>query len=155
MWRRLRKEFPEHPLARRAALELASSAFKRKEWKEAVTQAEPATRSDEEGVRAEAFLLTGEAELKLRRFKNAAKAFEGVAVLPTAEAATRFRALAGLGLAHEEQQEWRAALAAYEAVAAKSPDATLRDWAKQRVAAVKPRVTNGGDRPVKKERSGS
>ena len=155
MWRRLRKEFPEHPLARRAALELASAAFKRKEWKEAVTYAEPAARSDEEVVRAEAWLLTGEAELKLRRFKNATKAFEAVAALPTVEPATRFRALAGLGLAHEEQQEWRAALAAYEAVAAKSPDATLRDWAKQRVAAVKPRVTNGGDTPVRKDRSGS
>jgi TolA-binding protein len=150
VWRRLRKEFPDHPLGRRAALDLANAAFKRKDWREVVTQAEPATRSDEESVRAEALLLTGESELKLRRFKNAVKAFEGVAALSSADAATRFRALAGLGLAHEEQQEWRAALTAYEAVAAKSPDLTLRDWAKERVAAVKPRLTSGPDKPVKK-----
>jgi hypothetical protein len=31
----------------------------------------------------------------------------------------------------------------------------LRDWAKQRVAAVRPRLTNDGDKPVKKDRSGS
>lgn len=154
-WRRLRKEFPEHPLARRAALEMATEAFKRKDWKEALTHADAAARSDEDTVRAEALQLTGESELKLRRFKNAAKAFENVAALPSVEAAVRFRALAGLGLAHEEQQEWRAALAAYEAVAAKSPDPTLRDWAKQRVAAVRPRLPNDVDKAVKKEKSGS
>src|SRR2546422_3219934 len=41
---------------------------------------------------------------------------------------SRFRALAGLGLAREEQQLWKAALSAYEAVVNRSPDATLRDW---------------------------
>ena len=58
------------------------------------------------------------------------------------DAAVRYRALAGLGLAREEQQEWRAALPAYETVASKCPDATLRDWAKQRAAAVRPRVSD-------------
>ena len=53
------------------------------------------------------------------------------------EAGVRYRALAGLGLAREQQRDWKAAFAAYEAVAARSPDATLRDWAHARAAAVK------------------
>src|SRR3989449_11531781 len=53
---------------------------------------------------------------------------------------SRFRALAGLGLAREEQQSWKAALSAYEAVVNRSPDATLREWARERVAAVKARM---------------
>src|SRR5712692_1587204 len=45
--------------------------------------------------------------------------------------------------AREEQREWRSALVAYESVAARSPDPTLRDWAKERVAAVKQRLSDG------------
>ena len=44
-WRRLRKEFPDHPLAHRGALELANAAFKRKDWKEASAQAQAAAQS--------------------------------------------------------------------------------------------------------------
>jgi hypothetical protein len=52
----------------------------------------------------------------------------------------RFRALAGLGLAREEQQEWKAALTAYESVLNRSPDATLRDWARERAKAMRARL---------------
>ena len=139
-WRRLRKEFPDHPIARRAALDLANAAFKRKDWKEAAAQAQSAAQSDEEGLRAEALLTQGESELKLGRFSAAAKAFEAVGAVTTVEAGTRYRALAGLGLAREQLKDLRAALAAYEAVASESPDATLRDWARNRAAAVKSRI---------------
>jgi TolA-binding protein len=139
-WRKLRKEFPEHALGRRAALDLGSAAFKRKEWKDAATFARAAAASDEDGVRAEALLLTGEAELKQKRFPDAVKAFEGVGAVEGIEAAVRYRALAGLGLAHEEQQQLKPALAAYEAVAGKSPDASLREWAQERVKSVKARL---------------
>ena len=152
-WKKLRADFPDHPLAHRAALDLANGAFKRKDYKEAATQAQAATKSEEDGVRAEAFLLFGESELKLKRFPTAAKAFEAVAEMKSADAAVRYRALAGLGLAREEQREWRSALVAYESVAAKSPDPTLRDWAKERVAAVKQRMSNAG--PAVKPKSGS
>ena len=152
-WKRLRTDFPEHPLAHRAALDLANAAFKRKEYKDAATQAQAGTKSEEDGVRAEAFLLSGESELKLKRFAVAAKAFEAAADVKSADAAVRYRALAGLGLAREEQREWRSALVAYESVAAKSPDPTLRDWAKERVAAVKQRMSSGG--PAVKPKSGS
>ena len=151
--KKLRTEFPDHPLAYRAALDLANAAFKRKEFKDASAQAQVATKSEEDGVRAEAFLLSGESELKLKRFPTAAKAFEAAADVKTADAAVRYRALAGLGLAREEQREWRSALVAYESVAAKSPDPTLRDWAKERVAAVKQRLSNGGS--AAKPKSGS
>ena len=139
-WKKLRADFPEHPLARRAALEQASAAFKRKDWKEAVTLAQPASQAEDDVVKAEALLLIGESDLKLKRYAAAAKAFEGVAAVGPVEAGVRYRALAGLGLAREELQEWRAALAAYESVASKSSDGTLRDWARQRSAVVKGRL---------------
>jgi len=68
----------------------------------------------------------------------------------------RFRALAGLGLAREEQKEYKAALTAYEAVAARSPDTTLRDWAKERAAAMRQMVPKSGttkppDKPTGKK----
>jgi len=139
-WRRLRKEFPADPIAQRAALKLANAAFKRKDWKEAAEQAQAAAESHEDSVRAEALLLQGESELKRGRFSAAAKAFDAVGAVKTVEADTRYRALAGLGLAREQLKDLRAALAAYEAVASKSPDATLRDWARDRAAVVKSRM---------------
>ena len=58
---------------------------------------------------------------RLNRFKDAAKSFEAVGAVKNVEAADRYRALAGLGLAHEQLEELRAALAAYESVASKPP----------------------------------
>ena len=146
--RRLRKEFSDHALAQRAALDLANVAFKRKEWKDAATLARAAAPSDDDSVRAEAWLLAGEAELKLKRYAEAVKAFEGVRVVEGVEASVRYRALAGLGLAHEELQQWRPALAAYEAVAGKSPDAGLREWAQERVKTVKARLAKSPAKPA-------
>jgi len=147
-WKKLRAKFPGDALTRKMAAELAATAFKQKNWKDAVTYGTIAAQSDEDAVRADGFLFVGEAELKQKRFAQAAKAFEAVGTVADVEAGTRFRALAGLGLAREEQKEWRAALAAYEAVATKSPDTTLRDWARERVAAVKsqlPKSNGSGD----------
>jgi TolA-binding protein len=136
-WARLRKEYPNHPLTYQASYDLAESAFKKKEWGQAAAQAKAAAGSDEESLRARALLLEGESELKLSRFKDAAKSFEAVGSVKNLEAADRYRALAGLGLAREQLGEIRAALAAYDAVATKSPDATLRNWARDRAAAVR------------------
>ena len=58
------------------------------------------------------------------------------------EAGVHYRALAGLGLAREQLKDLRGALTAYESVASKSPDATLRDWARERAGAVKTRLAN-------------
>jgi TolA-binding protein len=149
-WARLRKEFPDDPATARLALDLAGGAFKQKRYKDAAFLSTLAARSDEEVVRAEGWLLNGEAELKLKRFGAAAKAFEAVGAGGEVESSVRFRALAGLGLAREELQEWRAAAQAYETVVAKCPDPTLRDWAKQRLQAVKQR----GARPPAAARKG-
>jgi len=149
-WRRLKSEFPEHALTRRLALELASAAFKQKNWKDATAFGATAAQSEEAAARAEAWLLVGESELKLKRFPQAAKAFEAVGDVDDVEAGTRYRALAGLGLAREEQKNWRAALTAYEAVAGRSPDTSLRDWARERVAAMKSRL--GASRPTAPKR---
>jgi len=140
-WRKLRTQFPDHPLSLRVALELAQDAYKRKEWKDVVPQAQAAARSEDEAVRAEGWLLTGEAELKLKHFPAAQKAFESAVAIKSIEPSLRFRALAGLGLAHEEQREWKQALAAYESVAGKTSDTTLRDWARERARAVRARMT--------------
>jgi TolA-binding protein len=155
-WKRLRKEFPDHPIAQRAALDLAQAAFKRRDWKEAAAQAQAAAKSDEESLRAEALLMQGESELKLNRFSAAAKAFDAVGAVQGVEAGARYRALAGLGLAREQLKELRAALAAYEAVASKSPDATLRDWARDRAAAIKSRMQKppAATKPVPKPGGG-
>jgi TolA-binding protein len=152
MWRRLVDEFPSHQLTRRAALELAGLSFKRNQWKDSAAFARAAAESDEDTVRAEGWLQTGEAELKLKHFPAAAKAFESVVTIRNAEAAVRYRAFAGLGLAREEQKDWKAALAAYES-AARTPDATLREWATKRVAAMKTHLGNAS--PKSKAGSGS
>src|SRR5213594_1250478 len=136
-WRRLRKEFPDHPLATRAALDLANAAIKRKDWKDAAAQAQAAAQSGDGGVRAEALLLAGESEVKLGRYGAAAKAFEAVGGVKDVEAGVRYRALAGLGLAREQLKDLRGALTAYESVVRGSPDATLRDWARERAQSVK------------------
>jgi TolA-binding protein len=152
-WRKLRQEFPDHALGRRASLELASLAYKRKDWKGAVWLAHLAGQSDEDAVKSEGWLLAGESELKLKRFDAAEKAFETALGVAGITAAVRFRALAGLGLAHEEQREWREALTAYESVASKSPDTTLREWARDRAAAVKKELAKSGG--GRKPRSGT
>ncbi|MBI1848051.1 MAG: tetratricopeptide repeat protein [Candidatus Rokubacteria bacterium] len=151
-WRKLVAQFPEHPLARRAAYTLATAAFKREQWKDAAAFGEKAAAAaDDDELRAEAWLTVGESELKLQRFAPAAKAFEAVGAVKSPPAWIRFSALAGLGLAREQQKNWAAALAAYETVAAKSPDTKLRDWAKDRARAVRSQMSatpaNGRARP--------
>jgi tetratricopeptide (TPR) repeat protein len=150
-WKRLSADFPEHPLTRRMALDRASHAFKLKQWKSAADYGKQAAESDDDAVRSEAWLLVGESELKQKHFAPAVKAFEAVGAVHDVEAGVRYRALAGKGLAHEEQKELKAALTAYEAVANKSPDATLRDWAKERAGAVKARLTKPAAKPAAKK----
>ena len=134
--RRLHREFPQHTLARRAALHLAYAAFRRSQWEEAVTLGRDAAQSEEEKTRAEGWLLKGEAELKLKRFYDAVKSFESVGPALSSEPWVRYRALAGLGLAREELQHFRLAYAAYEPVARNSPDPALRSWAQERLKVV-------------------
>ncbi len=152
-WRRLKSQFPEHALTRRLALSLADTAFKQKNWKDASALGATAAQSDEDTVRADAWLLIGESELKLKRFPQAAKAFEAVGAVGGVEAGARYRALAGLGLAREEQKEWKAALTAYEAVAGRSPDSGLRDWARERVTAMKTQLKASPAAPAAPKRS--
>src|SRR5205085_11930104 len=107
-WKRLSTDFADHPLTQKMALDLSSAAFKQKSWKTAVTYATQAAKSDDNAVRSEAWLMVGESELKQKRYGEAAKAFETVGTVPEVETGIRFRALAGLGLAREEQQSWKA-----------------------------------------------
>jgi TolA-binding protein len=131
-WTRLTTDFPGHGLAAHASLELAQLAFDRKAFKQAVTLARAAGQSAEDSVRAPAFLLVGESELKLKRFGPAHQAFQAAAEFPEQDASVRYRALAGSGLALEEQKQWAQAAKYYQEVASKSPDATLKAWAKAR-----------------------
>ena len=149
-WQKLSAEFPDHALTRRVALDRANAAFKDKNWKTAAALAQQAAKSDDEAVKAEALLLVGESELKQRRYEPAARAFEAVTAVKEADAGVRYRALAGLGLAREEQKEWKAALRAYEAVVSKSPDDTLRDWARERAKAMKARLGQQEPKPAPK-----
>jgi TolA-binding protein len=135
-WARLRKEFPDHPLTGRVSLEMAQTAFGKNSFKEASALARAASRSPEAAVRAEAFVLLGESELKQHRHASAISAFKSAAGAPAIEPAMRYRALAGTGLAHEEQRQWAQAAKFYDEVADKSPDKALAAWAKERLAAV-------------------
>jgi TolA-binding protein len=135
-WKALRSGFSDHPLARRAALDQAQAAFDRGVFKDAAALARSASASPEVVVRARAFLLLGESEVKLKRFAPAHEAFrEAVAAAGTDEA-IRYRALAGSGLALEEQERWAEAATHYQQVAEGSPDKDLRAWARTRRAAV-------------------
>jgi TolA-binding protein len=135
-WARLRKEFPEHVLTARASLEQAQTAFGKKNFKDAAALGRAAAKSPEDAVRSEAFLVVGESEMKLRRPAQALPAFQAAADTPGLEPALHFRALAGTGLAHEDQKQWAQAAKYYEDVAEKSPDKTLANWAKTRRAAI-------------------
>ena len=135
-WTRLRKEFPDHLLTARASLEQAQTAFGKKNFKDAAALGHAAAKSPEDAVRGEALLVVGESELKLRQPAQALPAFQAAAATPGLEPALHFRALAGTGLAHEDQKQWAQAAKYYEEVASKSPDKTLAAWAKTRRAAV-------------------
>jgi len=120
-----------------------------------------ASRSPEEAVRGEALVLLGESELKQRRYAPALQAFESAVDVPALDSGLRFRALAGSGLALEEQRQWAKAAKYYDEVAAKSPDKTLQSWAKQRLAAVQAKLkpaaeANPAPKPApKKQTSGA
>jgi len=79
-------------------------------------------------------------------------AFKSAADAGAIEPAMRYRALAGTGLAYEEQRQWGQAARYYDEVASKSPDKTLSAWAKERLAAVNANLKSGaGDaRPAPK-----
>jgi TolA-binding protein len=135
-WARLRKEFPEHVLTARASLEQAQTAFGKKNFKDAAALGRAAAKSPEDAVRGEALLVVGESEMKLRHPAQALPAFQAAADTPGLEPALHFRALAGTGLAHEDQKQWAQAAKYYEEVAERSPDKTLATWAKTRRAAI-------------------
>jgi TolA-binding protein len=148
-WTKLRSTFPDHVLARRAALQMAHAAFRRNQFREAVALAQEASRSEEGAVRMEALLLVGESEIRSKRFQAALVAFDAALGLDSRDRALRFRALAGSGLAHEELRHWREAAERYEKVAVESPDQTLKQWAKARLAAVRAKL-NSGPKPKAK-----
>ena len=135
-WGRLRREFSDHPLTARASLEQAEAAFSKKNFKDASTLGRAASKSPEDAVRGEGFLVIGESEMKLGHPAQALAAFQAAADTPGIEPALHFRALAGTGLAHENQKQWVQAAKYYEEVAEKSPDKTLAAWAKARRAAI-------------------
>jgi len=160
-WGRLRREFPDSPLASRASFDLGQAAFSKSSFKDAAALFRVASRSPEEAVRGEALVLLGESELKQRRYAPALQAFESAVDVPALDSALRFRALAGSGLALEEQRQWAKAAKYYDEVAAKSPDKTLQSWAKQRLAAVQAKLkpaaeANPAPKPApKKQTSGA
>jgi TolA-binding protein len=144
-WRKLRAAFPNDELTRKMASDLAADAFKRKSWKDAVALGTIAGQSDDDTVKADGYLFVGEAELQQKHYTQAVKAFESVGAIKDVDASSKFRALAGLGLAREELKEYRAALSAYETVAKQAPDATLRAWAQGRAAEVRPLANKSGN----------
>ena len=136
-WTALRKEFPDHPLAARASLEMGQAAFGRGAFKDAAALGRGASKSDDAAVRAPAQLLVGESELKQKRTGPALQAFkEAAEAAGSDDSAVRYRALAGAGLALEEQGKLSEAGRYYDQVASECPDKELRAWAKTRKSAV-------------------
>jgi len=95
-------------------------------------------------------LLLGETELRLKHYPAALQAFQSALGREGLEPTLRFRALAGSGLALEEQQKWAQAARYYDEVADKSPDKTLRAWAKERRAAIAPKLKSPDGKPAPK-----
>jgi TolA-binding protein len=149
-WARLRKEFPDHQLTARVSLDQAQAAFGRNNFKDALAFARAAAKSSEGSVRGEALLVVGESEMKLRRPAQALPAFQAAADTSGLEPALRFRALAGSGLAHEDQKQWTQAAKYYDEVAAGSPDKTLAGWARTRRAAIAAQLKPKSAAPEKK-----
>src|SRR5262252_3166028 len=143
-WGRLRKEFPDHALTGRASLEQAQKVFAKNNFKDAAALGRAAAKSPEDAVRGEAMLIVGESELKLHRPAQALTAFQAAVDAPGLEPALKYRALAGSGLACEEQKQWTQAAKFYDEVAASSPDKTLAGWAKTRRAAIAPNLKTTG-----------
>ncbi|HEX4994829.1 MAG TPA: tetratricopeptide repeat protein [Methylomirabilota bacterium] len=150
-WSSLRKDFPDHPLAARASYDLAQGAFGRGSFKDAAALARGAAKSPDEAVRAQAQLLVGESELKLKRPAPAHPAFQAaVEGAGSRDPAVRFRALAGSGLALEEQGKLADSLRYYDQVAADAPDKELRAWAKARRTAVAAQLNPVATKPAPK-----
>jgi len=120
-----------------AGLDQATALLKAKKYADALTQGRALARSEDPDLRAGALLLVGDAELKLKQPAAALEAFDAAAGVPGLDAASRYRALAGSGVAHEEQQQWPDALARYQEIAAGSADGTLQQWARDRVTVVR------------------
>jgi len=154
-WTALRKDFPDHSLAARASLDLAQAAFGRGSFKDAASLARVAAKSDDTGVRAQAQLLVGESELKQKRASPALQAFRAAAEASADDAAVRYRALAGAGLALEEQGKLSEAIRYYDQVAADCPDKELRAWARTRKTAVAAQLKPqpAPDKPAPKPRA--
>jgi TolA-binding protein len=151
-WTALRTDFPRSALAGRASLDLADGAYRKNAFKEAATYARTAAGSEEPAVRAEGALMVGESELKLKRFPAALEAFRAAVEAAAPDSLVRYRALAGAGLAHEEQKQWADAARSYDEVAAGSPDKELRAWAKTRRAAIGAKLKPAAPAPKDKRR---
>ncbi len=88
--------------------------------------------------------------MKLRHPAQALPAFQAAADTAGLEPALRFRALAGSGLAYEDQKQWAQAAKSYDEVAAGSPDKTLAGWARTRRAAIAAQLKPKPTTPEKK-----
>lgn len=148
-WRRLGAEFPRHPLVPRASVELARLMFQRSQFAEAVTLAKRASESGDRPLQAEALLVIGESQLKQKRYESALKAFHSVAAIEGVASVLRVRALAGSGLAYEELRQWEKATKLYAEVVEESPDRALREWARERLAAVRAKAKPPATPPAK------
>ena len=120
-----------------AELDQATALLKAKKYADALAQGQALAQSEDANLRAGALLLVGDAELKLKQPAAALAAFDAAAAVPGLDAASRYRALAGSGVAHEEQQQWQDALARYQEIAAGSADGTLHQWARDRATVVR------------------
>jgi TolA-binding protein len=153
-WRRLQVHFPTHPLAYRASLELARAAFTQQRYAEALAAVTAAAASADPQVQLEARLLSGESLLQLKRAGAALREFKTALDQTPSVHPLRLRAMAGLGLAHERLQQWAAATRLYQEVANSSDD-ELKEWALQRLKAIRSQRQPGSEKIPKQGREGS
>ncbi|MBI4607559.1 MAG: tetratricopeptide repeat protein [Candidatus Rokubacteria bacterium] len=142
-WRQLQAQFPTHPLAAQASLQLARASFSHQRYADALAAAITATASPDPQVRLEARVLSGESLLQLRRDRAALEAFKTAVEESPEDHPLRFRAVAGLGLAHERLEHWAEAARFYQQVAT-SGDDVLKKWARERLASVKAQRDRSG-----------
>ena len=135
-WQRLVAMAPADPLARQAALELATLALKEARYTQALYWAEKARLAQERDVREEAWLIEGEAYLRLGQPQAAVDVFK-VVLKGGAKNPRYYRALARSGVAEEALGAREKAVANYQEVVAGAKDPELVRWARDRLKQVK------------------
>ncbi len=135
-WERLVAMAPNDPVGHQAALELATQALREARYPQALQWAAKALNAKEREVTEEAWLVEGEAHLRLSQPQAALEAFQVILKAGRGKSPRYYRALARSGVAQEALGAREQAAARYREVVAGAKDPELVQWARDRLKLV-------------------